>query len=68
MSLRQKVGAARQRALTLLVGAPPAVEAMRAACESGPALARVDTIDEAEAPGDAEIAALSDGFHIREMV
>ena len=52
----------------LLVGAPPAVAAMRAACESGPALARVDTVDEAEAPGDAEIAALSDRFHIRETV
>ena len=51
-----------------LVGAPPAVAVMRAACESGPALARVDTVDEAEAPGDAEIAALSNGFHIRETV
>ena len=52
----------------LLVGAPLAVAAMRAACESGPALARVDTVDEAEAPGDAETASLSDGFHILETV
>lgn len=52
----------------LMVGPPPALAAMRAACESGPALARVDTVDEAEVPGEAEIAALSDGFLIRETV
>ena len=51
-----------------LIGAPPAVAAMRAARESGPALARVDTVDKAEAPGDAKIAAFSDGFYIRETV
>ncbi|MGB1006626.1 MAG: acylphosphatase [Thalassobaculaceae bacterium] len=50
----------------LLVGAPAALAAMRAVCETGPALARVDTVCAADGAGSEEVSAPRDGFHIRE--